>query len=251
MRTKIAAGNWKMNKNLDEGIALAQAIAESFSGDENKKTILCTPFLHLTEVKKIISAIPHIHLGAQNCSSENAGAFTGEISAGMLASAGVEYVICGHSERRAQYFETDGILTKKVDRILENKMKVIFCCGELLAERKIDIHFNVVESQLINGLFHLSAEAMKNVVIAYEPVWAIGTGVTATTAEAQEMHFFIRGLLKTKYGEDIASATTILYGGSCNATNAAELFSQPDVDGGLVGGASLKADDFLKIIQAL
>ena len=251
MRTKFAAGNWKMNKTLDDGVALALSLAGSFTGNEWKRSILCVPFVHLTEVKKAIEGVPFLHLGAQNCGSEKSGAYTGEVSAEMLASAGVEYVICGHSERRTLFMESDAVLAKKVNLILENQMKVIFCCGEILAERQAGKHFEVVAEQLTNGLFHLSDVAMKQVVIAYEPVWAIGTGVVATDAEAQEMHACIRELLRKKYGNTLAEETSVLYGGSCNGNNAAGLFSQPDVDGGLVGGASLKADEFLKIISAL
>ena len=240
-----------MNTDIQEGIALAAAVAGGFSGNEGKCSVLCVPYLHITEVKKCIDGIPSLHLGAQNCASEKSGAFTGEVSAAMLASAGVEYVVCGHSERRSLFGETDEVLARKVNLILEFQMKVIFCCGELLAERQAGKHFEVVAKQLEKGLFHLPAEAMRHVVIAYEPVWAIGTGVVATDAEAQEMHAYIRGLLKAKYGEAVAEATTLLYGGSCNAANAAGLFAQPDVDGGLVGGASLKSEDFLKIIGSL
>ncbi len=251
MRKKIVAGNWKMNKTLQEGIELAKEVNERVktANAKNVTVVIGTPFIHLAEVNKTVDPA-FISVSAQNCATEVSGAYTGEVSAAMVASTGCKYVILGHSERRSYYGETDEILVKKVQRALENKLEVIFCVGEVLAEREADKHFEVVKSQLENGLFNLSADQFAHIVVAYEPVWAIGTGKTATSAQAEEMHAFIRKTIAEKYGKENADNTTILYGGSCNAKNADELFSQPDVDGGLIGGASLKADDFLAIIAA-
>lgn len=251
MRKKIVAGNWKMNKTLPEGIELAREVNAKVSSlnAANVTVIIGTPFIHLAEVNKIVDPA-RIAVSAQNCATETSGAYTGEISAAMIASTGCRYVILGHSERRSYYGETDAILVKKVTRALENKLEIIFCVGEVLSERESGKHFEVVKSQLENGLFNLSTEDFAHIVIAYEPVWAIGTGKTATSAQAQEMHAFIRQTVAGKYGKDIAENTSILYGGSCNAKNAGELFANPDVDGGLIGGASLKADDFSVIIAA-
>ncbi len=251
MRKKIVAGNWKMNKTLQEGVELAKEVNSKVKAAKatGVTVVIGTPFIHLSEVSKIVDPA-FVQVSAQNCATEVSGAYTGEVSAAMIASTGAEYVILGHSERRSYYGETDAILVKKVERALENKLEVIFCVGEVLAERESNKHFEVVKSQLENGLFNLSADQFSHIVIAYEPVWAIGTGKTATSAQAQEMHAFIRGVLAEKYGKEVADNTSILYGGSCNAKNADELFANPDVDGGLIGGASLKADDFLAIINA-
>ena len=251
MRKKIVAGNWKMNKTLQEGIELAKEVSSKVSAANAKDVtvVIGTPFIHLSEVSKVVDPAV-IAVSAQNCATEVSGAYTGEVSAAMVASTGSKYVILGHSERRSYYGETDEILVKKVERALENKLEVIFCVGEVLAEREAEKHFEVVKSQLVNGLFNLSAEAFAHIVVAYEPVWAIGTGKTATSAQAEEMHAFIRATIAEKYGQEVADNTSILYGGSCNAKNADELFSQPDVDGGLIGGASLKADDFVAIVNA-
>lgn len=251
MRKKIVAGNWKMNKTLQEGVELAKEVNEKVKAAAAKDVtvIIGTPFIHLSEVAKTVDN-SLIAVSAQNCATEASGAYTGEVSAAMVASTGCRYVILGHSERRSYYGETDEILVKKVTRALENNLDVIFCVGEVLAEREAGKHFEVVKSQLVNGLFHLPAEQFARIVVAYEPVWAIGTGKTATSAQAEEMHAFIRQTIAEKYDQTTANATSILYGGSCNAKNADELFSQPDVDGGLIGGASLKADDFLAIINA-
>ena len=251
MRKKIVAGNWKMNKTLQEGVELAKEVNSKVKAAKatGVTVVIGTPFIHLSEVSKIVDPA-FVQVSAQNCATEVSGAYTGEVSAAMIASTGAEYVILGHSERRSYYGETDAILVKKVERALENKLEVIFCVGEVLAERESNKHFEVVKSQLKNGLFNLSADQFSHIVIAYEPVWAIGTGKTATSAQAQEMHAFIRGVLAEKYGKEVADNTSILYGGSCNAKNADELFANPDVDGGLIGGASLKADDFLAIINA-
>lgn len=251
MRKKIVAGNWKMNKTLEEGIGLAKEVNEKVksAGAKDVTVIIGTPFIHLSEVNKAVDPAL-VAVSAQNCATEASGAYTGEVSAAMVASTGSKYVIIGHSERRSYYGETDEILVKKVARALENNLQIIFCVGEVLAEREASQHFEVVKSQLTNGLFNLSSEQFAGVVIAYEPVWAIGTGKTATSAQAEEMHAFIRQSIADKYGKETAEQTSILYGGSCNAKNADELFSQPNVDGGLIGGASLKADDFLAIINA-
>jgi len=251
MRKNIVAGNWKMNENLQEGIALAKEVSELVekAAPKNVEVVLGTPFIHLTEVNKTVNKA-NVKVSAQNCAKEVSGAYTGEVSASMIKSTGCEYVILGHSERRAYYGETNEILVEKVNRTLENDMDVIFCIGEVLEERESGNHFEVVKSQLENGVFHLSADAFKHIVLAYEPVWAIGTGVTASSDQAQEIHAFIRKTLVEKYGEEVAENTSILYGGSCKPSNAKELFANKDVDGGLIGGASLKAEDFLGIITA-
>ncbi len=251
MRKKVVAGNWKMNKNLQEGIELAKEVNSKVkaAGTKEVTVIIGTPFIHLSEVNKIVDPTV-VAVAAPNCATEASGAYTGEISAAMVASTGSKYVILGHSERRSYYGETDEILVKKVQRALENNLEIIFCVGEVLAERESGKHFEVVKSQLENGLFNLPADQFAHVIVAYEPVWAIGTGKTATSAQAEEMHAFIRKTIAGKYNQQVADNTSILYGGSCNAKNADELFSQPDVDGGLIGGASLKAEDFSTIIVA-
>ncbi len=248
-RQLIVAGNWKMNKNYEEGRDLAKDIVERLQPSE-VTVVLATPFIHLNSVNNIIKDISNLKLGAQNCHQEENGAYTGEISAGMLHSVGVRYVIIGHSERREYYGETDELLAKKIDAVLARGMRPIFCCGEKLDIRETNGHFQLVESQLKGALFHLSPEQFAEIVIAYEPVWAIGTGKTATPGQAQEMHAYIRQLVAQKYGDELANLMTILYGGSVNAANAKELFKQPDVDGGLVGGASLKADEFVTIVNS-
>ena len=238
-------------RDSPEGIQLAEEVNEKVKALQvpEVKVILGTPFIHLAEVSKIVDPAI-ISISAQNCATEASGAYTGEISAAMVASTGSTHVILGHSERRSYYGETDAILVKKVAQALANQLEIIFCIGEVLAEREAGKHFEVVKSQLENGLFQLSPEEFSHIILAYEPVWAIGTGKTATSAQAQEMHAFIRKVLTEKYGKEIAENTSILYGGSCNAKNADELFSNPDVDGGLIGGASLKAEDFSLIIAA-
>ncbi|MBN2861710.1 MAG: triose-phosphate isomerase, partial [Bacteroidales bacterium] len=216
MRKKIVAGNWKMNMNLEEGLALATSIDRYFREKPSKKAevILCTPFIHLPGISKILIN-GKVLLGAQNCASEPSGAFTGEVSASMIKSTGAEYVITGHSERRTYYHEDNKILNKKTLEALKNGLKVIFCCGEVKEEREAGKHKDVVRRQLEEGLFTLTAEEMGKIIIAYEPVWAIGTGLTASPEQAQEMHKYIRGLVEEKYGRDIADDLTILYGGSC------------------------------------
>jgi len=248
MRKNIVAGNWKMNKTLDEGVALAKEVNEKVTENDDM-VILCPPFIHLTEVAKVITK-KNLFLAAQNCATEESGAYTGEVSAAMVKSTGAQYVIIGHSERRTYYGETDEILNKKVKQALANDLKPIFCIGEVLEEREANKHFEVVKTQVEKGLFDLSAEDFGKIIVAYEPVWAIGTGKTATADQAQEMHKHIRDLIAGKYGAEVADNTTIQYGGSCKPSNAKELFANPDVDGGLIGGAALKADDFVAIVNA-
>ena len=250
MRKKIVAGNWKMNKNLQEGIELAKELNEALTADKpNCDVVICTPFIHLASVAALLNK-DVIDLGAENCADKAKGAYTGEVSAEMVKSTGAEYVILGHSERRSYYAETAEILKEKVNLALENGLKVIFCIGEVLEEREAGIQNSVVEKQLAGSLFELTAEQMGNIILAYEPVWAIGTGKTATADQAQEMHAFIRATIAGKFGEKVAEDTSILYGGSCKPSNAKELFAKPDVDGGLIGGAALKAEDFKGIIDA-
>jgi triosephosphate isomerase len=251
MRKKIVAGNWKMNMDLAEGLKFARSLTDYFSKKPSQAVvILCTPYIHLAGVAEI-AGTGKVECGAQNCASEPSGAFTGEVSPLMIKSTGAGYVIIGHSERRSYYCEKDDILNKKTLLALQNGLKVIFCCGEVQQERETGIHFEIVRKQLENGLFSLSETDFINVVIAYEPVWAIGTGLTASPEQAQEMHKFIRGLVKERYGMECAEDLTILYGGSCKPSNAREIFSKPDVDGGLIGGASLKKEDFCAIVEAI
>ena len=237
-----------MNSTVQEGIKLAQEIETQASQITNDAiTVICAPFTHLSELSKITGKV---FIGAENCASEISGAFTGEVSASMVASTGAKYVIIGHSERRSYYHETDALLSKKVKLALENNLIPIFCIGEVLAEREANRHFEIVKSQLIHGLFDLPVADFKKLVLAYEPVWAIGTGKTASPAQAQEMHAFIRATISEKYGPELAENTSILYGGSCNDKNAKELFANKDVDGGLIGGASLNAGTFSTIISS-
>ena len=250
MRKKIVAGNWKMNKNLQEGIALAEELNTILSADKpNCDVVICTPFIHLA---KVSDAIDHsvLALGAENCADKAKGAYTGEVSAEMVKSTGAEYVILGHSERREYYKESYDVLKEKVLLALQNGLKVIFCIGESLEEREQGLQNQVVKAELEGSVFNLSAEEFSQIVIAYEPIWAIGTGKTATSDQAEEIHAYIRSVIAEKYGNDVAEATSILYGGSCKASNAPELFAKPDIDGGLIGGASLKAADFKGIIDA-
>jgi triosephosphate isomerase (TIM) len=248
MRKKIVAGNWKMNKTLQEGVELAKTINRQVE-DKDVVVILCTPFIHLTEVNQVITK-DSLFLGAQNCASETSGAYTGEVSVDMIRSTGAEYVIIGHSERRSYYHEDDALLNKKVKLALAGGLIPIFCCGEVLAERQAGNYMQIVGSQIKKAIFDLSPEDFGKVIIAYEPVWAIGTGVNATSDQAQEMHKAIRGLIAEKFGNQVANDTSILYGGSCKPSNAKELFTNPDVDGGLIGGASLNAADFMGIVNA-
>ena len=250
MRKKIVAGNWKMNMNLQEGVALATELNEALAADKpNCDVIICTPFIHLATVAGILDANV-IGLGAENCADKEKGAYTGEVSASMVKSTGAQYVILGHSERRAYYGETAAILKEKVNLALANGLKVIFCIGEVLEERESGKQNEVVKAQLEGSLFDLTAEQFSNIILAYEPVWAIGTGKTATADQAEEMHAFIRATIAEKFGAEAAENVSILYGGSCKPSNAKEIFAKPDVDGGLIGGAALKCADFKGIIDA-
>ena len=248
MRKKIVAGNWKMNKTLQEGISLAKSVNElnSSSGGE-VGVIVAPPFIHLSEISRCLSGVG---LSAQDCASEASGAFTGEVSAEMVRSAGADYVIIGHSERRTIFGEDDATLGKKVKLALGSGLLPIFCCGEVLEERESGKLFEVVKTQIETALFDLNEADFAKIIIAYEPVWAIGTGVVATPGQAQEMHAYIRQLVRDRFGEQAAEDLTILYGGSCKPSNARELFANPDVDGGLIGGASLNAEDFIAIVQS-
>lgn len=251
MRKNIVAGNWKMNKNLQEGLAFVNELEVALANIDkvNCEVIVGTPFIHLATASAAIND-KRINIAAQNCADKVSGAYTGEVSAAMVASTGAKYVILGHSERRAYYGETDATLKEKVALALANGLRPIFCIGEVLEERESNKQEAVVKSQIEKALFDLSAEDFSKIVLAYEPVWAIGTGKTATPAQAQEMHAFIRKTVAEKYGKDVAENTSILYGGSANGSNAKELFSNPDVDGGLIGGASLEVEKFIPIIQA-
>lgn len=250
MRKKIVAGNWKMNLNLQEGVALAKELNEALAADKpNCGVVICTPFIHLASVAQVINQ-DVIGLGAENCADKEKGAFTGEVSAEMVKSTGAQYVILGHSERREYYKETPEILKEKVLLALKNGLKVIFCIGETLEEREANKQNEVVKAETEGSVFNLSEEDFRKIVIAYEPIWAIGTGKTATADQAEEIHAYIRSIIADKYGKDVAEDTSILYGGSCKASNAPELFAKPDIDGGLIGGASLKCADFKGIIDA-
>ncbi|WP_293931912.1 triose-phosphate isomerase [Sphingobacterium sp. UBA6645] len=251
MRKNIVAGNWKMNMDYEQGVSLFSEIVNMVKDEVrgNQEVVVCSPFIHLPALAKLSAPVANVAIGAQNIHQVESGAFTGEISASQVKSTGASYVILGHSERRAYFGETDELLAEKVDAALKNDLKPIFCIGETKEERESGSFFDIIKTQLSKGLFHLSPEAFKSVVLAYEPVWAIGTGLTASPEQAQEVHAFIRKTIAEKYGETIADDTTILYGGSANPSNAQSLFSQPDIDGGLIGGASLKSRDFLQIIS--
>lgn len=250
MRKNIVAGNWKMNKTLQEGLALAKELDAALKGRTiNCDVIIGTPFIHLASIAAAIDTT-RIGVAAENCADKESGAYTGEVSAAMVASTGARYVIIGHSERRAYYHETSPILMEKVKLALSNGLTPIFCVGEVLEEREAGKHFEVVARQVEEALFTLEQTDFAKLILAYEPVWAIGTGKTATADQAQEMHAHIRKSIAAKYGKEVANGCSILYGGSCNAANAKELFSRPDVDGGLIGGASLSVDKFLPIIEA-
>ena len=250
MRKKIVAGNWKMNLNLQEGLALATELKEALAAEKpNCDVVICTPFIHLAKVADVV-ADTVIGLGAENCADKEKGAYTGEVSAAQVKSTGAQYVILGHSERRAYYGETAEILKEKVNLALANGLKVIFCIGEVLEEREAGKQNEVVGAQLADSLFDLTEEQFANIILAYEPVWAIGTGKTATAEQAEDMYAFIRGVIAGRFGEAAAENVSILYGGSCKPSNAREIFSKPDVDGGLIGGAALKCADFCGIIDA-
>ncbi len=250
MRKNIVAGNWKMNTTVPEGVALAKEVSEAVKAAAPKcDVIICVPFTHLVPVAGVIDQSV-LGLGAENCADHKSGAYTGEVSAPMVASTGATYVILGHSERRQYYGETSETLREKVALALENGLKPIFCIGEKLEQREDGTYNEVVSRQIEEGLFNLSAEDFGKIILAYEPVWAIGTGKTATADQAEDMHAHIRKVVENKYGKAVAENTTILYGGSCKPSNAAELFAKPDVDGGLIGGASLKCADFMGIVNA-
>ncbi len=250
MRKNIVAGNWKMNTTVPEGVALAKEVSEAVRAAAPKcDVIICVPFTHLVPVAGVIDQSV-LGLGAENCADHKSGAYTGEVSAPMVASTGATYVIIGHSERRQYYGETSETLREKVALALENGLKPIFCIGEKLEQREDGTYNEVVSRQIEEGLFNLSAEDFGKIILAYEPVWAIGTGKTATADQAEDMHAHIRKVVENKYGKAVAENTTILYGGSCKPSNAAELFAKPDVDGGLIGGASLKCADFMGIVNA-
>jgi triosephosphate isomerase len=252
MRKQIAAANWKMNLNQQEAKDLLTNILDKLPKlTDNQQVVFSVPAIYLSNAVQQIGGISNVFVAAQNCHQNSNGAFTGEISAPMYSSVGVNHIVIGHSERREYFAESDALLAEKVNAVLANNSTPIFCCGEPLAIREAGTQNAFVETQLINSLFHLTPEQLLKVVIAYEPIWAIGTGKTASSAQAQEIHAFIRSVLATKYGADIANQISILYGGSVKAANAVELFSQPDVDGGLVGGASLIATEFTAIINAL
>lgn len=249
MRKNIVAGNWKMNTTLEEGVELASNVNDALKGKKvNCEVIVCVPFTHLTSVAAVIEP-ELVGLGAENCSEHEKGAYTGEVSAAMVKSTGATHVILGHSERRQYFGENNEQLLSKTRLALANGLKPIFCVGEVLEQREDGTYNDVVKGQ-VEALFPLTAEEFSNIIIAYEPVWAIGTGKTATAEQAQDMHAHIRKVIAEKYGQEIADNTSILYGGSCKPTNAREIFSKPDVDGGLIGGAALKADSFMGIIEA-
>ena len=249
MRKNIVAGNWKMNTTVPEGVKLAKEVNDAVAAAKDLKcdVVIGVPFTHLTAVKAVID-IEKVGLAAENCADHTSGAYTGEVSAPMVASTGANYVILGHSERRGYYNETPEIL--KENLALANGLKVIFCCGESLELRENGTFKEFIKDELVKSLFHLTAEQFANIVIAYEPIWAIGTGKTATADQAEEVHAYIRNVVADKYGKEVADDTTILYGGSCKPTNAAELFAKADIDGGLIGGASLKAESFMGIVTA-
>lgn len=251
MRRKFVIGNWKMNKSLSEGVMLAKEVKMLLQDQPLKcEVVLATPFIHLATVAEVLGC-GNVQLGAQNCSDKESGAFTGEVSVSMIKSTGANYVIIGHSERRQYFLETSEILKEKITLALKNELTPVLCVGEKLDEREAGIHFSVVATQLKEALSGFSPNDFSKVIIAYEPVWAIGTGKTATVEQAQEMHKNIRKAIALKFNADIADKTTILYGGSCNPTNAKDLFAAPDIDGGLIGGASLNAQDFACIVESI
>ena len=250
MRKNIVAGNWKMNTTVPEGVTLAKEVNEKLAAITPKcDVIICVPFTHLCPVNEVINS-EKLGLGAENCADHAKGAYTGEVSAAMVASTGATYVILGHSERRQYYGETSETLKEKVALAFENGLTPIFCIGEVLEERENGTAFDVVKKQIVDALFHLSAEDFSKIILAYEPVWAIGTGKTATDDQAEEMHAFIRGVIAEKYGQEVADNASILYGGSCKPGNAKALFAKPNVDGGLIGGAALDAESFMGIVTA-
>ncbi|MEO8794009.1 MAG: triose-phosphate isomerase [Daejeonella sp.] len=252
MRKNIIAGNWKMNMDYTAGVGLFSEIINMVNDEVigDQQVIVCPPYIHLNSMAQLAKPHNNIHVGAQNCHQAEKGAYTGEISAEMIKSVGAEYVILGHSERRQYFGETNALLAEKVDIVLKNNLKPIFCIGETLDQRNGNTHFDVIKNQLEEAIYHLPESDFQNIILAYEPVWAIGTGLTATPEQAQEVHAFIRKEIRDKFGDTAAENVSILYGGSCNPKNAAELFAKEDIDGGLIGGASLKSRDFVDIIKA-
>lgn len=253
-RTQIVAGNWKMNKTAPEATALATQICQYIDQHPlatHQRVVLCPPNLYIASLQAVVADTPNTYLGAQNCHTHTLGAYTGEVSAAMVQSIGASYVIVGHSERREYHHETNALLRQKVDAVVEQQLQLIFCCGESLSQRDNNTHEAWLAQQLHESLFHLNAQQMQQVIIAYEPIWAIGTGKTATPEQAQQTHAYLRHLFAQQYGNHTAQQTPLLYGGSCNASNAASLLSQPDIDGGLIGGAALKTADFAAIIAAM
>ena len=250
MRKNIVAGNWKMNLNREEGIKLVEEVISLVSSDNNVEVVFSPPFLYLHKVNKMCANDNLLHTASQNISHNESGAFTGEVSAQMVNSLNVKYTILGHSERREYFNETNIELKQKVDLSLKNNLEIIFCCGESLNQRESGVHFDWIKQQLTESVFHLTEKEFEKVVIAYEPIWAIGTGITASSDQAEEIHQFVRNVITEKYNENIAENTSILYGGSCNPTNAKELFSKKNIDGGLIGGASLNAENFTRIIKS-
>ena len=252
MRKKIVAGNWKMNMDYSSGVSLFSEISNMVKDEitGSQQAIVCAPYIHLSSLVQLAKSNSQVSVGAQNCHQADSGAYTGEISASQIKSVGAEYVIIGHSERRQYFGESDALLADKTVAVLKNGLTPIFCIGETLQQREGNTYFNVIKEQLSAGVFNLTANDFEKIVLAYEPVWAIGTGLTASPEQAQEIHAFIRKEIAIKYGQETADQASILYGGSCNPKNAAELFSQADIDGGLIGGASLKSRDFVDILKA-
>lgn len=250
MRKKIVVGNWKMNINKESAFTLVNKVINDLPIDYMTEVVFAPSYVYLDNINQICSTLDNFHVAAQDCSEHVQGSFTGEVSAQMLASCGIKYVILGHSERRLEFNETNVVLKLKVDNALANNLNVIFCCGENIKQRNEGLYFDWIESQISESLFHLTGDQFINLVIAYEPIWAIGTGLTATPEQAQEIHSHIRNIVSKKYGYDVANNISILYGGSCNPSNAANLFVEKDIDGGLIGGASLDPKDFSSIIQS-
>lgn len=250
MRKNIVVGNWKMNLNREEGMKLVEEVISLVSTDNNVEVVFSPSFLYLHKVNKMCANDNLLQTASQNISHNESGAFTGEVSSQMVNSLNVKYTILGHSERREYFNETNIELKQKVDLSLKNNLEIIFCCGESLNQRESGVHFDWIKQQLTESVFHLTEKEFEKIVIAYEPIWAIGTGVTASSDQAEEIHQFVRNVITEKYNENIAENTSILYGGSCNPTNAKELFSKKNIDGGLIGGASLNAENFTRIIKS-
>ena len=250
MRKKVVAGNWKMNLDRESSLNLMNGILKLINVDFQVKVIISPPFTFLYELSELIRDRNNIFLSSQNINSNNSGSYTGEVSAEMVRSLGVEYTIIGHSERRQYFNENNLVIKEKVDISIKNSLNVIFCCGEDIIHRKKGTHFDWVKNQIEDSLFHLTDAEIKDLIIAYEPIWAIGTGETASPVQAEEMHKFIRSLINSKYGKEISESISILYGGSCNPDNARDLFSMKNIDGGLIGGASLDSNSFVKIIES-